>query len=168
MRIPLSKQSSAGFTLIEMIVVTLMIGILFTIAAPSWLAFANRQRANTARNQVQQAVQRAQSEAIRTRQGQTLEFDTDADPPTFKIFTDDPAVAQAKPLGDGQYEAGMIGLTPSEPIEFDEKGNLSEDFALPVKLTVTAPRDTERAKTCVIIETLLGATRTGSDDECNG
>ena len=41
-----APQKNRGFTLIELLVVIIIIGALSAIAAPSWLAFINRQRVN--------------------------------------------------------------------------------------------------------------------------
>ncbi|NEP29368.1 prepilin-type N-terminal cleavage/methylation domain-containing protein, partial [Moorena sp. SIO3I6] len=56
-------NKDAGFTLLELIVVILLVGILSAIAAPSWLAFVNRQRVNKVNERVLSAIQEAQREA---------------------------------------------------------------------------------------------------------
>ncbi len=61
------KRTSAGFTLIEVSVVVAMIGILNAIGVPSWLAFTEGQRLNTAREQVYLAMKEAQSNAKRDK-----------------------------------------------------------------------------------------------------
>ncbi len=92
-------QREAGFTLIELIVVVIMIAVLSAIAAPGWLAFTNRQRANTLNEAVFSALQDAQNQAknkklsysvslitddgvpkIAVHQGSTAPTDTDAAP----------------------------------------------------------------------------------------
>ncbi|WP_099067338.1 prepilin-type N-terminal cleavage/methylation domain-containing protein [Nostoc linckia] len=67
-------QSDAGFTLIEVLVVVLIIAVLAAIAAPGWLAFVNRQRVNKANDAVLAALQEAQREAQKKKLSYSVSF----------------------------------------------------------------------------------------------
>ncbi|MFP5272236.1 pilus assembly FimT family protein [Coleofasciculus sp.] len=69
-----STQGEAGFSLLELIVVVLMIAILSAIAAPGWLAFVNRQRVAKVNDGVWSALQEAQQEAKRTQLSYSVSF----------------------------------------------------------------------------------------------
>lgn len=58
-----STRSQTGFTLIELIVVIIMIGILSAIAVPSWLGFLNQRKVSAANAVVLQSLRDAQTEA---------------------------------------------------------------------------------------------------------
>ncbi|MBD2613384.1 prepilin-type N-terminal cleavage/methylation domain-containing protein [Nostoc punctiforme FACHB-252] len=70
-------QSDAGFTLIEVLVVVLIIAVLAAIAAPGWLAFVNRQRVNKANDAVLAALQEGQREAQKKKLSYSISFTTD-------------------------------------------------------------------------------------------
>src|SRR4028118_1717330 len=86
-----SRKSDGGFTIIEVMVIVLVLGLLSAIAAPSWLAFINRQRARTVNDRVLQTLRSAQSEAKRSKSDRVITFSniTTApfDPPTATIKT---------------------------------------------------------------------------------
>lgn len=169
MRTKLLRQSTAGFTIIELIVVMVMVGVLFSIAAPGWLAFANRQRVNNVRDEILQELRRTQAIAAQTRRNQTFNLNTAVDPPTVQIT---PADTQPTQLGKGQIDSNTIELNATNnttQIEFDDRGAIVSDDPLPangLQFTVSLT-DSPNIKSCAIVQTLLGATRTGSGDQCD-
>ena len=61
-----------GFTLVELMVVVVIIGILTTIAAPSFNELIDRQRVRNAATDLYVSLTRARSEALRLNQNVTL------------------------------------------------------------------------------------------------
>ena len=44
------KSSTSGFTLLELLIITIAMGALSAIAAPTWLSFTDSMRLNAAQN----------------------------------------------------------------------------------------------------------------------
>ncbi len=169
------RKSDKGFTLLELIVIVLILGILASIAAPGWLGFINRQRVRTVNDRVFQSLRLAQSEAKRTKRDVTIKFNTPVtDPPTV---TFDPALptggSEQKLDAGGEIKAGTIklsvascpptGCTPATQLTFNYNGvvdpNNLNNPPLPLVATVSAVNG--GGKQCAIVETLIGGMRTG-------
>jgi prepilin-type N-terminal cleavage/methylation domain-containing protein len=90
--------SNAGFSLIELIAVILMVGILAAIAAPSWLGFVSRQRVNKANDVVLAALQEAQREAKNKKLSYSVSFKVDSGVPKIAVHPDSIA-ASSLPTG---------------------------------------------------------------------
>jgi prepilin-type N-terminal cleavage/methylation domain-containing protein len=189
-----SRKSDGGFTLLELIVIVLILGILSSIAAPSWVAFINRQRVRTVNDRVLQSLRTAQSEAKRTKRDVTIEFNTKTstppvDPPTV-TFTPPLATGGSRQTlnAGGEIKPGTIALStnataagdpdiPQNSIIFDYQGNVkklppSTNPAIPnARFVVTvAPANAtpnSSARQCAIVETIIGGMRTAEGTECN-
>ncbi|KOP28147.1 hypothetical protein AMR41_01715 [Hapalosiphon sp. MRB220] len=80
------NQRNAGFSLLEVLVVIVMIGVLSAIAIPGWLAFVKRQQANKANDAVFAALQDAQQEAKKKKVSYSVSFRTDNNTPQIAVY----------------------------------------------------------------------------------
>jgi prepilin-type N-terminal cleavage/methylation domain-containing protein len=60
-------HASAGFTLVESLIVVVLIGLLMTMSGPAWLWLLNGHSLSSAQSQAYQILQSAQSRADHTR-----------------------------------------------------------------------------------------------------
>jgi type II secretory pathway pseudopilin PulG len=172
-----SRKGDGGFTILELLVIVLMVGVLVSIAAPSWVAFINRQRVRTVNDRVLQSLRLAQSEAKRTKRDITITFSAPSvDPPTV---TFDPPLGTGGSTqtlnAGGELKPGTIALLtnataagdadlPLNSIIFDYQGNVkklpSTNPLIPGRFVVSVSPAKGGGKQCAIVETIIGGMRT--------
>jgi prepilin-type N-terminal cleavage/methylation domain-containing protein len=187
-RFSTSPRSIEGFTLLEILVVVILIGIMFAIGAPSWVAFINNQRVGTVRNQVFETLRTAQAEARRTKVNRAVVLDNNNNQPRIAIIpvqSDSITVSKSdvqnwQVLGNGEIKPGMIKASSSPAstqgfdasVLFDTYGNIikTDNKPLPTdtgyKITVGVA-NSAAPRRCLIVKTLLGAIQDGSNSDCN-
>ncbi|MET3393117.1 type IV fimbrial biogenesis protein FimT [Variovorax sp. 1140] len=82
MMAPHSPDRSAGFTLVEMIVVVAIMALLAALATPSMLGWVRNNKIRTVSDSLQNALRQAQTEA--TRRNRQVVFSLTDDTPTVK------------------------------------------------------------------------------------
>jgi prepilin-type N-terminal cleavage/methylation domain-containing protein len=185
-----SRHEASGYTLIELIVIMVIVGILAAIAGPSWLGFLNRQRLSVAQSTAVTAIREAQANATRQKRRWAACFQ---DTGTSVRWAVNPLPANNLTWNCsnattwqnlGGSDADKIAIDPArsrsiilgEPgnyyrVQFEENGwagrtqaDSSQDLG---KITFVTRNQTNGSKRCVFVATLLGAVRTANDTECN-
>lgn len=154
-----------GFTLLEMLVVLVMIGVLSAIVAPGWLAFYNHQRLNAAQNKVFEALNQAKKTSTLKRLDYQVSFREQNDQIEWAIH---PTLVSPTNAVWNRLEKGVLldhATTLYEKdgiyrMRFNHRGEASGQIG-----QVVLSLSPESNKRCVIISTLLGTIRQGEFEQ---
>lgn len=188
-------QLAPGFTMIEILVVLMIVGILSTVAAPSWISFVNQRRISVVNDAVFRSLQSAQQEAIKKKLSYSVSFKTENTEPKVAIHITNTIPTNWEGLGkDLELKPGQVllgtnlgdentadsaisyNLTTPKTITFDSTGNLPHTANLGNKgliVVVATPQSgnstqvLDVTKRCIKVTTLLGAIQIGRKDECD-
>jgi len=161
---------SAGFTLLELLLIVVIVGVLAAIVTPSWLGFLSRQRIDTVRNDLVQTLKQSQQDAIQRRQTITIELATIDNYPTI-----DNGVVRELASGSGIKPGAVTmssysvnssngNITDDGTISFDYQGRpINEELPFVISLT----GENFPSKRCVIIANLIGTIKTAEGVTCD-
>ncbi len=109
-------NKDAGFTFLELLIVILMVGILSAIAAPSWLAFVNRQRVGKVNERVLSVIQEAQRQAKNKKLSYSVSFRINDGVPEAAVYQDKNNNGEDNTPETFQWQSlvGDLGVKPEE------------------------------------------------------
>ncbi|MEO0537987.1 MAG: prepilin-type N-terminal cleavage/methylation domain-containing protein [Cyanobacteria bacterium P01_A01_bin.123] len=168
-------KSTAGFTLLEILVVVIIAALLAAIAAPGWLAFMNRQRMNSVRSDLLETLRQVQADARQNRESKTVIIDPTDPIPTVRVGST-VADSDAFQLGNNNIKENYLQLsteastaggwdTTITSVTFDYEGVVDRDDDVPFVISIS-PVGSD-AQRCVVIANLLGSLKTLNGDACN-
>jgi prepilin-type N-terminal cleavage/methylation domain-containing protein len=174
------SKSTAGFTLVEVLVVVVMVSVLAAISVYSLQSWANRIRVNGVQDKVLSAIQEAQTRSRQQAsswqvsfrqvpQSNELNIQMAIHPATVTpaqwTSIDEPGVQIDTNTTFTNFRQEP-GSPPYWYIEFDNKGNVYREQEIPARITISYKGTVP--KRCVEVVTLLGATRSEGDGNCGG
>jgi prepilin-type N-terminal cleavage/methylation domain-containing protein len=186
---PEMDRSDRGFTIIEVLIVMVMIGILSAIAAPGWLTFVSNQRLKSASNQALLAAREAQVKSKQQHRTWQVSFRDSGGSLQYWVH---PAEASSNPVWQGLLEGDSteIQIDPATStlsadcsiadycIKFQDRGILDsgwlEDQPEPssddmVGQITFQRRDAvnDQQRRCLVVTSLLGSIQLNRDDDCS-
>jgi prepilin-type N-terminal cleavage/methylation domain-containing protein len=147
------RAHNKGFTLIEMLLVIVVVGILSAIAAPSLLGLYSRSRLMGSVTETQGALREAQRQAIRKSRNCTVTLDSSAN------------MILGSCLATGNRRLNSVTLRSSTPsFQFNIKGAITNAsgqlLTTPVVIVLSSPRS--QTLRCLVVSSPLGFIKTGT------
>lgn len=160
------RSQTRGFTLLEVMIVVIIVGILMGIAAPAWIRFSQKRQVTFAEQALHQAIRMAQTRASSTRQSWRFSLREQGGQWEWAVHANEQTASDVEtwsPLDENVeiYEPDTT-LAQSGGIYYVRFGHQGEVIYRLSTVTVTHKSGTVSNR-CVVISTLLGATRKGKE-----
>lgn len=165
-----TSRSHDGFTLLEMMIVVVVIGILMTMGALTWISFLANHELRSGQDEVYLAVRQAQETARRNNLAWQI---------GFRITPEQTVQWATFPTNGDRNQAhwqtltAPVLLSPKTTLSksgdiykvaFNHKGHVNGQLG---KVILTSRSDSRKLR-CVVVSTLLGAMRKGdTSSQCS-
>ena len=176
-----NNTCSSGYTVLEVLVVIVAVGILAAYSAPSWLAFIDNRRLNDASDKIYLALRHAQRQAQKTKT--TWQFSLRVkENENIVQWAGHPETLNPDNTIWNSLDSNIVldeETTLFKPkssnvrrIQFDYRGSIKKP---PLGRITLSSKHGGKTKRCVFVSTILGAIRTakerdkpkkGTDDYC--
>lgn len=149
------NNSQKGYTLIEILVIVIVIGILASVVVLFWRGFIKNRTVEQALKEATLALREAQSTAQKEKVTYTIRFQNKAGIAQYSIF----------PEGDSPTDWDSLSnassvVTSNSEITFDSKGE-TEQTGEKVILTLN------NKKKCLIVDPPLDEIKTAEGNDCH-
>lgn len=164
------RKKNCGFTLIEMLVVVIIVGVVAAVGVPNLLGMIYKARIDDGVADIEGAIKEAKSQAIRYSQKCEIEIKTETIGGEATVVVEAPTVTgtnntrclfEKRVLPTGVEVADDIPTT----IKFSGKGNIGnpDQYAptTPPSWTITVSHDNISTSKCVYVTGLFGDVQTG-------
>lgn len=162
----LNIAKSAGFTLLEMMIVLVIIGILGAIAAPSWNRFRAERQTTMARDELHQGLRQAQAASLAQRSSWRFSLRQQTNHWEWAVHPDTQNASDVEAWqsldANVLLEASDTTLAQRQGIYYVRFGYRGDVKYRLGTVTVTS-RSGLAQNRCVVVSTLLGATRKGRE-----
>lgn len=138
-----------GFTILEALIVVVFVGILAAMAAPSYLAWSQRKKVDSAITSIEGAIKESQRQAMAKSRTCTVIFNTTT-PRVTSNTANNCLITGDRTLSD------VTLARSAASVDFDYLGISSSPITL-----VVSPSSNPNFKKCLVLSTPLGLIRTG-------
>ncbi len=162
------NRTTAGFTLIETIVIIAIVGILTSVAGAGFQGWLARMRVNAAQHTALQAIRQAQMTAKLRKSTYQASFREQNGKVQWAVHPVNSVPSIWNTLGEEGVKIDPANTTFYKDnknslwrVQFNHKGHANGQLGR-INLTTS----TGTPKRCVFVATLLGAVRTAGDERC--
>lgn len=165
-----SLRYQGGYTLLEVLIVLVILGVLIAIAAPGWLGFVQQRQLKVAQEQVQRAMYEAISSAKKDKVTYQVSFRESNSRFQYAIHlsTTTPqsafwqSLAEQVQIDKDNTTLFLDSRNALWRVQYNHQGNTNGRLG---KITLMA-RTGGSSRRCVLANTLIGNTRLARDKDC--